>query len=237
VTELRSAVAGPRIRVALVNDHEIVVRGLAGMLAPYADRLQVVELTTSRGVKQPVDIALFDTYGRPGLGLVKLAGLVADPDAQHVAVFTAAASGALAQRALEVGATGFLPKSLTAAQLVECLVRVGRGETVVISEPVPRTRRQVGVSWPGQGSGLTERESELLALVALGLRNDEIAQALFVSGNTVKSHLKSVFRKLEVRNRTEAIAAVAADPSFLRRAAAGGSPVSQSEPAVGGAAS
>jgi len=235
VTKSRPAVPGARIRVALVNDYEIVVRGLAGMLAPYTDRLDIVELVADRPVTRPVDVALFDTYGRPGLGLAKLAELVADPDVRHVAVFTAAASSPLAQRAVELGARGYLPKSLTAAELVDCLVRVGHGETVVIREYTPGTRhRPAGAIWPGQERGLTERESELLALVATGLRNDEIAQALFVSANTVKSHLKSVFRKLDVRNRTEAIAAVGADPSFLRRPGVGEQPNRGNPAALGG---
>jgi DNA-binding NarL/FixJ family response regulator len=215
---------GARTRVALVNDYEIVVRGLAGMLAPYADRLQIVELVAGGEVEQGADVALFDTYARPGLGLAKLAELVADPDVRHVAVFTAGASRQFAEHALQVGATGLLSKSLTAAELVDCLERVGRGETVVVtSDQIARSRRRSGLAWPGQVRGLTERESELLTLVALGLRNDEIAQALFVSHNTVKSHLKNVFRKLDVRNRAEAIAAVAADPSFLSRPAPAGS--------------
>jgi DNA-binding NarL/FixJ family response regulator len=65
--------------------------------------------------------------------------------------------------------------------------------------------------------GLTERESELLTLVARGLRNEEIADALYVSTNTVKSHLKSAFRKLSARNRAEAAAAIAVDTTFGRR--------------------
>jgi DNA-binding NarL/FixJ family response regulator len=212
-----SALPDPRIRVALVNDYEIVVRGLAGMLAPYADRLQIVELVAGGEADRNVDVALFDTYPRRGLGLDRLAELVADPAVRHVAVFTVAPTRQLAQHVLDAGATGLLSKSLTAAELVDCLERVGRGETVVMGENVARSRRQAGVRWPGQSRSLTERESELLTLVALGLRNDEIAEALFVTANTVKSHLKSVFRKLDVRNRAEAIAAVASDPSFLRR--------------------
>jgi DNA-binding NarL/FixJ family response regulator len=219
VAEPGPALADPRIRIALVNDYEIVVRGLAGMLAPYADRLHIVELVPGGEVDRTVDVALFDTYARRGLGLDRLADLVADPAVRHVAVFTVAPTRQLAQHAVEAGATGLLLKSLTAAELVDCLERIGRGETVVMSEHAARSRPPAGVRWPGHSRGLTERESELLTLVALGLRNDEIAEALFVSANTVKSHLKSVFRKLDVRNRAEAIAAVASDPSFLRRAA------------------
>jgi DNA-binding NarL/FixJ family response regulator len=219
VAEPSPALADPRVRIALVNDYEIVVRGLAGMLAPYADRLRIVELVADGEVDRTVDVALFDTYPRRGLGLAKLAELVADPDVRHVAVFTVAPTRQLAQHVLEAGATGLLSKSLTAAELVDCLERVGRGEIVVMSERAARSRRQAGVNWPGQTRGLTVRESELLTLVAMGLRNDEIAEALFVSANTVKSHLKSVFRKLDVRNRAEAIAAVAGDPTFLPRPA------------------
>jgi len=224
VAEPPPDVTGARIRVALVNDYEIVVRGLAGMLAPYADRLRIVELVVGGEVEQSVDVALFDTYARPGLGLAKLAELVADPDVRHVAVFTAGASRQLAEHALQLGATGLLAKSLTATELADSLERVGRGETVVTSDRIARSRRRAGAAWPGQSRRLTERESELLALVALGLRNDEIAQALFVSHNTVKSHLKNVFRKLDVRNRSEAIATVASAPSFLSRLVPAGSP-------------
>jgi DNA-binding NarL/FixJ family response regulator len=206
-----------RVRVALVNDYEIIVRGLAHLLAPHADRIEIVELAAGDNPDRPADVALFDTYGHRQLGLDRVVKLVADPGIGRVAIFSAATAPHLVERALATGAAGYLPKSLSGAELADCLVRIAAGERVVIGQRSGRAARTLAPGWPGSAYGLTERESELLSLVAAGMRNEEIAEALYVSPNTVKSHLKSAFRKLGARNRAEAAAAIAMDPTFGRR--------------------
>jgi DNA-binding NarL/FixJ family response regulator len=69
-------------------------------------------------------------------------------------------------------------------------------------------------NWPGRRRGLSERESEVLALITQGLRNHEIAESLYLSVDTVKSHVKAVYRKLGVRNRAAAVSAAFGDESF-----------------------
>ena len=184
------------------------------MLAPFAEWLQVVEIAVGHGPCSPVDVALFDTYGHAGLGLSRVAELAKRPEVKHVAVFTWDSSPEHVRNALDSGVTGFLSKGLAAEQLVADLERVGAGEVVVRAD---RARDGVALAWPGRDRGLTERESELLTMVARGDRNREVAGALFLSENTVKTHLKSIFRKLGVSTRTQAAGFALKDPTFNRR--------------------
>jgi DNA-binding NarL/FixJ family response regulator len=195
------------VRVALANDYEIVVAGLSAMLAPYADRVRVDDVFVGRiepRREREIDVLLFDTYGRNELGFDALGGLVDDPSVHHVAVFTWEAREPLVDRALEAGVTGWLSKAMSAADLVDSLERVARGERVIVRNAAraPRT----GGAWPGRTAALTERESEVLGLLAKGLRNADIAQAMFLSPETVKFHLRHLYRKLGVSSRGEAIA-------------------------------
>jgi DNA-binding NarL/FixJ family response regulator len=202
------------LRVALVNDYEIILRGLAEMLAPFSDRLAVVELAAGHEPVEPVDIALFDTYGHRSLGLSRVAELAKCETVGHVVVFTWDSSPDHVRQALDVGVTGFLSKGVGADQLIADLQRVAAGEVIVRAE---RERSSAPRTWPGRERGLTERESELLAMVARGERNRDVAEALFLSENTVKTHLKTIFRKLGVSTRTQAAAVALSDPSFSRR--------------------
>jgi DNA-binding CsgD family transcriptional regulator len=90
---------------------------------------------------------------------------------------------------------------------------------VVVSEPRPQTHplRTPEADWPGRDRGLTPRESEALILLAQGLTNRAIAKAMYVSIDTVKTHLRNVYRKLNLRNRAEAVAYTLAAPSFSYR--------------------
>ncbi len=200
------------IRIALVNDFELVLRGLEAMLAPFSDRIAVVELDVRSNPDQRVDIALFDTYGQLHGGMDRVRSLAADPCVGAVAVYTwRMPSGQLAS-VLAAGARGVLAKSQTGTELVEDITRVAAGETV-ISPTFPRPRER---SWPGRDLGLTVRESEVAAFLASGLSNREIADALFISEHTVKSHLKSIFRKAGVASRARAIARISEDTEFRR---------------------
>jgi DNA-binding NarL/FixJ family response regulator len=208
-----------RIRVALLNDYDVVVAGLAAMLEPYKHQVAVVDVSTGRPTRQTgLDVVLYDSYGRPGLDLDRITRTVEQRNVHHVAVYTFDFHKELIDATLACGATGYLWKGLPSVDLVAALERIAAGE-IVISDARPHTHPLDApeLSWPFRHRGLTARESEALALLVVGLRNREIAQAMFVSVDTVKTHLASVYRKLGVRTRAEAVAVALTDPDFARR--------------------
>lgn len=204
------------MRIALLNDYDVVVKGLQTMLQPFPE-IDVVELEVGNvEVHTPVDVALYDTYGRRGVPWEELKSLVAQSNAEHVAVFTFEFSEDLVARSLEVGVHGYLWKGMSAAQLVDGLRGVERGDVIVSRPPVQSHHAAEGYRWPFADLGLTMRESEVLALLTQGLSNPSIAEGLFVGVETVRSHLKNVYAKLGVHTRGEAIARALRDPQFDR---------------------
>ena len=199
------------LRVAIVNDYEVIVAGVMAMLAPQRYRVDVVELDVQQDPENNVDVALFDSYGQPGLGLDRIRSLVADEQVGSVAVYSWSLSKASREAAFGAGARGLIAKTLPADQLVTSLRAVASGQVV----ETWGFRGQGTGQWPGSKWGLTARESETLALVATGMPNRAIAEALFVSENTVRTHLKAVFRKLGVTNRSQAVGRALADESFV----------------------
>ena len=114
-------------------------------------------------------------------------------------------------QALRLGASGFLLKRVTGGELAEHLARVMDGEVVIDPLLAGRValsaaRLQSGEFWPGAHLGLTQRESEVLELMVRGLTNRAVARQLILGEETVKSHVGAIFRKLEVRDRTQAVA-------------------------------
>jgi DNA-binding NarL/FixJ family response regulator len=200
------------LRVALVNDFELILRGLEAMLGPFRDRVLVVELDVGNNPECRVDIALFDTYGHARGGVDRVRSLAMNPRIGAVVAYTWSLAPERLDAVLAAGARGVLSKSTTAEGLVDALVAIDGGEIVVS----PMTRRARGFSWPGHDFGLTERESEVAAFLAAGASNQEIADALFISVHTVKSHLKGIFQKTGAASRTQAVARIAEDVEFRR---------------------
>ena len=205
------------IRVALTNDFELVVAGLAHMLDAFDDRVVVLD-TAIQGdsVDRRVDVALFDTFGHVSSGMDEIERLVKEPDVHRVAVFTWQFEPALVDRALAKGCTGYLSKALDAEQLVSALERVARGHQLVSEDPMLDRHTSPDRNWPGRRDGLSERESEVLVLIAEGLSNLDIAQSLSISPNSVKAHIRSGYRKLGVATRAQAVRAVL-DRNMVRR--------------------
>lgn len=201
------------LRVALVNDFELIVRGLADLLRAARTDIEVVELDVGTEPTTAVDVALFDTFGHARLGLERIDALVRDPAVGEVVVYTWHVADQQVEAALALGVRGVIAKSSTGGELADALHAVGRGDVVVSHE----FRRVRGDDWPGRSSGLTEREGEVIACLANGLSNRDIADAINISQNTVKTHLKSIFQKLRVRSRTQAIGRIQSDDSFRRR--------------------
>ena len=192
-----------RIRVALVNDYELVLRGLADMLAPFVDRVEVVQLDARRRVTADVDVALYDTFAQPEPDDEDVSRLVSNPRIKTVAVFTWKMDQDLIDAAVRRGATGYFAKSITAAELAEGLLQVAAGAHV-IGAPRRRVPSGPGVEWPGRGQGISDRQSEILALITQGKRNVEIAELTHLSPNTVKTHIRTLYSKIGVVTRVEA---------------------------------
>ncbi|MGI8523261.1 MAG: hypothetical protein ACR2K3_08110 [Nocardioides sp.] len=129
--------SSPKIRVAIVNDYEIVVAGVAGMLAPHHERIDVVELDSGRPVLSQIDVILYDTFGQVRGDGVDLHDLLRGSDVR-VAIFTWNRDPALVRRAVDHGVPGYLPKGLSAEEVVMALEAVAAGERVVPVERGPR---------------------------------------------------------------------------------------------------
>jgi NarL family two-component system response regulator LiaR len=204
------------LRVALVNDFEVVVAGLASMLRPFEPAVVVVDLAVDRLTRPtPIDIALFDTFGRPGPEPERVRDLLAQPHVGHVAIYSFDIEPERVAAALDLGVQGYIWKGTKGTELVRDLHRICRGEVVVATSSVNR-RRTADAPWPGRERGLSRRESEILALLVQGLSNRQIADALYLSSETVKTHVRGLYRKLGVNNRVKAAAAALADPDFRR---------------------
>jgi len=193
------------VRVAAVNDYELVVQGTAALLSQFPEQLFVCErIVLGEPIDEgPVDVALYDTYGRVGVAADALRSLVEHPEVRRVAVFSLDLRPALVQEAREAGASGFVSKALPGPAIADALVRVAQGEAVFESAS-PTRQIDDALDWPGRADGLTERESQVLVLCAEGRTNPEIAEALYIGLETVKSHLRKSFKQLGLRNRIQA---------------------------------
>ena len=199
---------GPMARtpltVALVNDYDIVVMGIAHILEQYQDRVVIAELDTNHSVSDEVDVVLYDSFAQPESDHDQISVLVRNPRARRVVVYTWNFHPDLIESARRQGVHGYLSKALPARDLVAALEAIRAGE-MVISDPPVRARSIGGLNWPGRSEGLTERESEILALIAQGNSNAEVARLTYLSPNTVKSHIRTIYRKIDVTSRTQAV--------------------------------
>jgi DNA-binding NarL/FixJ family response regulator len=192
------------ISVAVVDDYDVVLTGVAHMLEPYSDRVVVTELAANEPVAEVVDIALYDAFAQPESDLAEIDVLVANPRCRRVVVYTWNFQPDLIASAEKQGVAGYLSKTLPAADLVSALEAVHAGE-VVISDAPGRSRSVPWLDWPGRAEGLTDRESEILALITQGKSNAEVATLTYLSPNTVKSYIRSIYRKIHVASRTQAV--------------------------------
>ncbi|MGE4364698.1 MAG: response regulator [Mycolicibacterium sp.] len=205
------------VRIVLVDDHEMVIEGLKAMLAAFGSRVTVVGQAVGAdrvlGVVTELDpdIVLCDVRMQGSSGLDVCQQLrERDPDRKVVMLSVYDDEQYLFQ-ALRVGASGYLLKSISSEELVKQLESVHGGQTAIDPSMAARAadtaaRMQRDEFWPGARRGLTQRESEILALVVNGLSNRAIAAKLIIGDETVKTHLSSIYRKLGVSDRTAAAA-------------------------------
>ncbi len=216
---------GP-IRVVLVDDHQMILDGLRSMLAPHTDRLVLVLATTDvhealRHVcEDPPDVALVDVRMKAMFGLDLCARLIEAAPTVRVVMLTVHDDEQYLFQALRAGASGYLTKQVTAEELLAHLERVRDGEVVI--EPslagqvaLSAARLHRGEFWPGAHLGLTQRESEVLELLVKGHSNRAIAHRLVLGEETIKTHVRGVYRKLGVGERSQAVAFALREGLFL----------------------
>jgi two-component system, NarL family, response regulator LiaR len=194
------------IRVALVNDYEIVLEGLHALLRPYEPEIRIVELDVEANPRRAVDVTFFDTYGEAQETRQRARDLAGDPANGAIIVFSFSDDAGAAHTYVRAGAQGFISKGLPAEKIVEGIRAAARGEQVMLVGRSQQGSTSAELRWPGRDVGLTTRESELLALLPTGMTNRELGAHLHLSENTVKSQLRGLFSKLEVRNRVQAVA-------------------------------
>ncbi|GGN48179.1 DNA-binding NarL/FixJ family response regulator [Actinoplanes campanulatus] len=204
------------IRVLIVDDQALVRAGFAMVLSAQADMEVVSEAgdgaeALSLLVRVPADVVLMDIRMPVMDGVEATRRICAGPDGPRVLVLTTFDTDEDAFAALQAGASGFLLKNAPPEQLLAAIRVVAAGESVV----APRVTRALldrfagQLTLPGRADErlamLTEREREVLELVAAGLSNVEIAGRLFVAEGTVKTHFGRILAKLELRDRVQAV--------------------------------
>jgi two-component system, NarL family, nitrate/nitrite response regulator NarL len=197
------------VRVLVVDDHPIVLDGVTLalqmtswlQLAGYA-RNGTEAITAVRRFRP--DVVLLDLRLPDMLGPEVIRALLAENPAAKVIVFTAYPDHAALGAALEAGAHGVVVKDAERADLVDVIGRVVAGERVVSTAVVADNR--ILLNRKLRDHGLTQREYEILRHVAMGQTNPEIAAALGLTRNTVKTYLQNALAKLGARNRVEALA-------------------------------
>ncbi|MDX6535121.1 MAG: hypothetical protein QOJ13_1490 [Gaiellales bacterium] len=206
------------IRVVVVDDHAVVRDGLAQLLAASTD----IELAGTAGngedavrvaLEQEPDVVLMD-LSMPGIdGIEATRRLKERLTKTNVLVLTSYSDKERVLAALDAGAIGYLLKDAEPAEIVEAVRAASRGESPLH----PRAARAVLSARRGGDplDDLTEREREVLALLAAGMQNKQIARRLDISEKTVKAHLTSVFRRIGVVDRMQA--ALWAQERGLRR--------------------
>ncbi len=205
------------IRVALADDHQLVRAGFRALLDSEPDIEVVVEASGGeqllRTIREtPVDVAQLDIRMPDGDGLWTTEQIAADPalSTVRVVIVTTFELDEYVARAIRAGASGFLVKDTEPVDLIRA-VRVVAGGDALLSPGVTRRlleRAALGMRDAADATrleGLTERETEVLRLVGQGLTNDEIAQRLFLSPLTAKTHVSRIMQKLHARDRVQLV--------------------------------
>ena len=197
------------ITILIAEDHPATLLGIRSILDIAADFKIVAEAKDGTKIKRLVadlrpDILLLDLK-MPHLSPVELEKWVRENYPETITlVLTAHDRDAYLAGMMQAGAAGYLDKKLRAGQLISAIRRAARGEILFDSKQMERVRlwrEDVSRKW----ESLSERERELLQLLTEGQDNKEIAASLGISINTVEKHLKSIYKKLDVNSRTEAL--------------------------------
>jgi DNA-binding NarL/FixJ family response regulator len=200
------AAKGEQIRLLVADDHVLILEGLAAAIGRQEDMRVVAQAADGRKAvdlwkaRRP-HVALLDLR-MPKLNGVGVIKAIRDEDlSARVIVHTTYDTDEEIYQAIRAGARAYLLKDAPLEELLDCIRKVHAGETCI----PPAVSAKLAAHM--RGHALTSREIDVLKLLAKGRSNKEIGSDLFISEGTVKSHVRSMFTKLHVMSRTEAIAA------------------------------
>jgi two-component system nitrate/nitrite response regulator NarL len=203
-------VAGP-VRVVVADDHPFFRDGLSRGLTRNGPIDVVAQAANGREALEVIrrelpDVAVVD-YQMPDIdGLAVVHAVVRDKLATRVLLLSAHTDSALVFRALEEGAAGYLSKEAPRAQIVDAVLAVARGDTVVPPELAAGLAGEIRLRAGSTAPALSERERQVLQAFARGLSIPEVAAELFIGASTVKTHTQRLYEKLGVSDRAAAVA-------------------------------
>ena len=203
-----------KISIALVDDHPIFLSGLQQLIKKQSDfeligvAESIVDLENLLEREKP-QVILMDVELPEGDGISATAFVRKQSPETKVVILTGFDNPDLIFRALKVGAVGYLLKNTRSKEILDTLRKVAAGEVFLNPDLASKFLREFQRDQEVEElrrlvQTLTRREEEVLRLVATGASNKEISQQLFISELTVKMHLASIFRKLQVNDRTKA---------------------------------
>jgi DNA-binding NarL/FixJ family response regulator len=194
-----------KIKVLIADDHTVVREGLVSLISRKADMTVVGEAANGREAvelwkQHRPDVTLLDLRMPELDGVSVIKQIRSNDEKARFVVLTTFDGDEDIYRAIQAGAKGYLLKDVPREALMDCIRRVHLGETCVPVHLAAKLAERVS------GETLSQREIDVLRLMAQGKSNKEIGTVLFISEGTVKSHVKGIFAKMNVISRTEAVA-------------------------------
>jgi DNA-binding NarL/FixJ family response regulator len=216
--------AEPSLRVLIVSSQPIARAGMAAVLRPFRPRVKVVgevggvDTALAEASRSEAQVVLFDTRLDAPDGLDQVGHLATELDESRVVVLARRDEARFTWPTLQRGAAGFLLDTIAGSDLVDALGEVSRGAIAVDPALAGGSRldpdEALSPRWPGAHLGLTEKESQILELLARGEPAAAVSRQLGMSSTEVRGHVRSAYRRLHARDRSDALARLAREGLF-----------------------